>query len=153
MPNSSGLRRKIWVAFILQMTAISFAAVLGVYAAATVTEDVLIKRVLQHDASYYLDKLEAAPDTPPPDTYFVQSYLERAGSDASLVPPPFRGLGPGFHRGVAAAGEIVYVTDTPHGRYYVGLDTGRTHHLVLGFGLALCAVIIVIVYFTTWMTY
>jgi signal transduction histidine kinase len=152
MPNSSGLRRKIWVAFILQMTAISFAAVLGVYAAATVTEDVLIKRVLQHDASYYLDKLATTPDALPPDTYFVRAYLDRAG-DPALVPPSFRGLDPGFHRGVDAAGEIVYVSDTPHGRFYIGLDTGRTHHLVLGFGLALCAVIIIIVYFTTWMTY
>src|SRR5215469_5269297 len=82
MPNTSGLRRKIWVAFILQMTAISFAAVLGVYAAATVTEDVLIKRILQHDATYYLDRLATTPDAEPPDTYFVRSYLERTGSDA-----------------------------------------------------------------------
>src|ERR1700760_2965375 len=99
MPNSSGLRRKIWVAFILQMTAISFAAVLGVYAAATVTEDVLIKRILQRDATYFLDKLATSPDAQPPDTYFVRSHLDRSG-DAALVPAAFRGLEPGFHRGV-----------------------------------------------------
>ena len=55
MPNRSGIRRKIWVAFIVQMTAISFAAVIGVYAAATVIEDVLVKRILKHDADYFLD--------------------------------------------------------------------------------------------------
>ena len=54
MPSPGGLRRKIWVAFIVQMTAISFAAVIGVYAAATVIEDVLVKRILSHDAAYYL---------------------------------------------------------------------------------------------------
>jgi len=64
MPSSSGLRRKIWVAFILQMTAISFAAILGVYAAATVIEDVLVKRVLHHDADYFLDRLAEDPATP-----------------------------------------------------------------------------------------
>ena len=42
MTDASGLRRKIWVAFILQMIAISFAAVLGVYAVATVIEDALV---------------------------------------------------------------------------------------------------------------
>ena len=68
MPNTSGIRRKIWIAFILQMTAISFAAVIGVYAAATVIEDVLVKRILKHDAEYFLDLAAKDPSTPPPNT-------------------------------------------------------------------------------------
>lgn len=153
MPSSGGLRRKIWVAFILQMTAISFAAILGVYAAATVIEDVLVKRVLHHDADYFLDRLAADPATPPPDTYFVRGYLEKPGSDAAAVPVRFNGLEPGYHRAGAERTDIVYISDSPAGRLYLSLDAARTHHLVLAFGLALCAVIIVIVYLTTWMTY
>src|SRR3954468_19526294 len=99
MPNRSGLRRKIWVAFMLQMTAISFAAVLGVYAAATVIEDVLVKRVLQRDTDYFLDRLARDAATPTPDTYFLRGYLEKRGSDAALVPMQYRGLDPGYHHG------------------------------------------------------
>src|SRR6185312_5842539 len=101
MPNRSGIRRKIWVAFILQMTAISFAAVLGVYAAATVIEDVLVKRILKHDAEYFLDLAAKDPSAPPPNTYFVRGFIERPGGDPGALPPSFRNLGPGYHRAAA----------------------------------------------------
>jgi hypothetical protein len=115
MANTSGLRRKIWVAFILQMTAISFAAVLGVYAAATVIEDVLVKRILKHDAEYFLDLAATDPSTPPPNTYFVRGYLARPGGDAEAVPESFRSLAPGYHRANAPT-SIVYVADSAEGR-------------------------------------
>jgi signal transduction histidine kinase len=152
MPNKSGLRRKIWVAFILQMTAISFAAVLGVYAAATVIEDVLVKRILRHDADYFLELAAKDPATPPPNTYFVRGYIARPGGDPEAVPGSLRNLVPGYHR-TNTPTTIVYVADSDGGRLYLTLDATRTHSMVLMFGLALCGVIIVIVYLTTWMTY
>ena len=153
MPTAGGLRRKIWVAFILQMTAISFAAVLGVYAAATVIEDVLVKRILLQDANYYLDRVAHDPTAEPPDTYFVRGYLEKAGFGRDAVPEEFRGLPPGYHRTGGQRSTIVYVVDSAAGRLYLSIDSERTRRLVLLFGLALCGVIIVIVYLTTWMTY
>jgi signal transduction histidine kinase len=153
MRNTGGLRRKIWVAFIVQMTAISFAAVLGVYAAATVIEDVLVKRILLHDAEYYLGLLAADPSAAPPDTYFVRGHLQRPGARADDVPAQFRGLAPGYHRAAVGRPDIVYVVDAPGGRLYLSIDASRTHRLVLIFGMALCGMIIVIVYLTTWMTY
>jgi signal transduction histidine kinase len=153
MPNTSGLRRKIRVAFILQMTAISFAAVLGVYAAATIVEDVLVRRILLHDAEYYVGKLATDPALAPPDTYFVRGFLEKTGADAAATPDLYRGLAPGYHHAGRDRRDVIYVVDAPAGRLYLSLDATRTHRLVLAFGMALCGVIIVIVYFTTWMTY
>jgi len=153
MQDAGGLRRKIWVAFILQMTAISFAAVIGVYAAATVVENILVKRVLLHEADYYFGRLAQDPAAPPPDNYFVRGYLERAGSDASGIPAPLRGLNPGYHHTGVAQADLAYVADSGFGRLYLTLNEARTHRLALIFGVALCAVIIVIVYLTTWMTY
>jgi len=153
MPNTSGLRRKIWVAFILQMTAISFAAVLGVYAAATVIEDVVVKRILLHDADYFFERIAGDPATQPPDTYFVRGYLHKRGSDPADVPEHYRGLVPGYHHSGAERSDVVYVADGPQGRLYLSIDSARTHQLVLVFGMALCGLIIVIVYLTTWMTY
>ena len=153
MPSPGGLRRKIWVAFILQMTAISFAAVLGVYAAATVIEDVLVKRILWHDAEYFRDRSVKDPATEPPDTYFVRGYLQKPGTSADAVPAQYRGLAPGYHHAGSGHSDVVYVSDSDAGRLYLSIDAARTHHLVLAFGMALCGVIIVIVYLTTWMTY
>jgi signal transduction histidine kinase len=153
MPSPGGLRRKIWVAFIVQMTAISFAAVIGVYAAATVIEDVLVKRILSHDAAYYLALVAKDPAIPPPDTYFVRGYLQRPGTSADAVPPTYRGLAPGYHYSGPLRSDVVYVTDSDAGRLYLSIDAARTHSLVLTFAMVLCGLIIVIVYLTTWMTY
>jgi signal transduction histidine kinase len=153
MTGTSGLRRKIWVSFILQMTAISFAAVLGVYATATIIEDVIVRRILQHDAEYYLDRAGADPSLAPPDTYFVRSHLARPGSADADVPDDYRGLAPGYYRRGPNQAEIVYVADAPAGRLYLSFDASRTHRPLLAFGSVLCAIIIVLVYLTTWMTY
>ena len=153
MPSPGGLRRKIWVAFIVQMTAISFAAVIGVYAAATVIEDVLVKRILSHDAAYYLALVAKDPAIPPPDTYFVRGYLQKPGTSADAVPPTYRGLALGYHYSGPLRSDVVYVNDSAAVRLYLSIDAARTHSLVLTFAMVLCGLIIVIVYLTTWMTY
>ena len=69
MTERSGLRRKIWVAFILQAAAISFAAVLGVYGASAVLKHVLIQRALQEEAAHYWQRLaRSARRCPTPTT-------------------------------------------------------------------------------------
>jgi len=118
-----------------------------------VIEDVLVKRILQHDADYFLDRVARDPASLPPDTYFVRGFLEKPGSEHGDVPAPFRSLGLGYHRADGERPYVVYVADSPAGRLYLSLDATRTHSLVLFFGMALCGLIIVIVYLTTWMTY
>jgi signal transduction histidine kinase len=153
MPDTSGLRRKIWIAFILQMAAISFAAVLGVYATATIVEDVIVRRILRNDAEHYLDRAAADPSLAPPDTYFVHGYLARPGSAEAGVPELYRGLAPGYYRRGPNQAEIVYVADSAAGRLYLSFDASHTHRPILVFGSVLCVIIIVLVYLTTWMTY
>ena len=123
MPRTGGLRRKIWVAFILQMTAISFAAVLGVYAAATVIEDVLIKRILKHDADYFLD-LAANGSVDAAAGHVFRARLPRAARRRSATRAGHRcaSLVPGYHRAARADDASVYVADSPAGRLYLSLD-------------------------------
>jgi len=153
MHNAGGLRRRIWVAFILQMTAISFVAVIGVYVAATVIEDIVVKRVLLREAEYYTERLERDPAAAPPDNYFVRGYLAKRDGSDSDTPVEIRGLAPGYHHIGAAQSDLVYVVDAPSGRLYLMLNETRAHALALTFGIVLCGVIIVLVYLTTWMTY
>ena len=116
-------------------------------------EDVLVKRILQHDADYFLDRVARDPASLPPDTYFVRGFLEKPGSEHADVPAQFRDLATGYHRAEGERPYIVDVVDSSAGRLYLSLDATRTHGLVLFFGMALCGLIIVIVYLTTWMTY
>lgn len=135
------------------MAAVSFATVIGIYAAATVIENVVIKRVLEHEAEYFFERRTRDPAAEPPDTYFVRGYFVRRGRDAAMVPPAFRALGPGFHHAQAGRSEIVLVAQTADGNLYLSLNEMRTHQLALIFGAVLCGVIILIVYLSTWMTY
>jgi len=47
MQLRTGIRRKLWVVFVLQVSAISFATILGVYGAATVLEYVLLTQAVK----------------------------------------------------------------------------------------------------------
>jgi len=57
-----GLRRKMWVAFAMQVIAIGLATVFGVYGATMVLKDVLIKHALQQEAEWFwwIDEIAAA---------------------------------------------------------------------------------------------
>ena len=47
MRRPGGVRRKIWIVFVLQLAAITFATLVGVYGAATIVEDLLIRQALK----------------------------------------------------------------------------------------------------------
>ena len=82
----TGLRRKIWVAFILQAAAISFAAVLGVYGASAVLKHVLIQQALQEEAGHYWQRMKADPTAQVPDTYNMTGFLVPAGGSKDSLP-------------------------------------------------------------------
>ena len=84
MTERSGLRRKIWVAFILQAAAISFAAVLGVYGASAVLKHVLIQRALQEEAAHFWARRDDDSAALVPDTYNMNGYQVHVGESAAL---------------------------------------------------------------------
>ena len=86
MSLHQGLRRKIWVVFVLQIAAISFATVVGVYGAAAILKDVLIKEALKDEAGHYFQRLAADPAAELPDTYNMRGYLVRQEGDRAALP-------------------------------------------------------------------
>ena len=51
--RDGGLRGRLWVAFVLQIAAISVATLLSVYGAWVVLRDVLIQNALMQEAQHY----------------------------------------------------------------------------------------------------
>ncbi len=154
MTDSSGLRRKIWVAFILQAAAISFAAVLGVYGASAVLKHLLIQRALQEEAAHYWKRLDKDANSQVPDTFNMTGYL-LGKSDAALhLPKPLRSLPVGFHSlPQAQGGSLVLVDQRGNHRLLLLFKQEQVDALAFWFGMAPLALVLMVVYIIAWSTY
>lgn len=155
MPARTGLRRKIWVAFILQAAAISFAAVLGVYGASAVLKHVLIQRALQEEAGHYWERLKADANAQVPDTYNMTGFLIPAGGSRDVLPEQLRPLPVGFHSLPRAdGGSLVLVERDQNGHFlYLLFKQEQVDSLAFWFGMAPLAIVLVVIYIIAWSTY
>jgi signal transduction histidine kinase len=154
MRTTTGLRSKIWVAFILQVAAISFATVLGVYGASAVLKDVLIQRALTDEAGHYWQRLERNPQAALPDTFNMLGHLLPTGADASRVPARLRDLAPGYHSlPKGQGGALVYVSDGPPGRLWLEFKQEQVDALAFFFGAVPLALVLVVIYVIAFFTY
>ncbi len=60
--RSSGLRKKFWQAFVLQIFLISITVILGIYATRYVLGDILLERALRDEASFFWERYETDRD-------------------------------------------------------------------------------------------
>jgi signal transduction histidine kinase len=159
-PAEGGLRGRLWVAFILQIAAISVATLLSVYGAWVVLRDVLIQNALMQEAAHYWQRLERDPDAEVPDTYNMHGYLARGG-DLSTVPEPLRGFAPQSYHSVTLRGSsaLVYVSEPdpargpPAARLYLVFEQEQVDRLALWFGFVPLTMVLAVIYVTTWLTY
>jgi signal transduction histidine kinase len=150
----TGIRRKIWTVFVLQVAAISFATIVGVYGAATVLENVLIKRALTGESDYYWQRLAHNPAAELPDTNNMTAYLLRPNEDAAHLPASIRDLGTGYHRLQHDMNQqLVFVSDGPPGRLYLVFKQEQVGRLAFLFGFVPLIVVLLITYIATWLTY
>lgn len=155
MSAKSGLRRKIWVAFILQGTAISFAAVLGVYGASAILKHVLIQRALQDEAAHFWQRRHADPHAEVPDTYNMTGFLIPPGASVDRLPAELQPLAPGFHSlPKAHGGSLVLVDRQQSGeQLYLLFKQDQVDSLAFWFGMAPLALVLVVIYAIAWTTY
>jgi signal transduction histidine kinase len=154
MQPAAGLRRKIWIAFILQVAAISFATVLGVYGASAIIKDVLIHRALIDEAAHYWKRWEAEPGAALPDTYNMKGYLLRAGESPDALPEGMRDLGPGYHAlPKVQGGALILVDDNPQGRLLLVFAQSQVDALAFFFGAVPLVLVLIVIYVIAWFTY
>jgi signal transduction histidine kinase len=154
MTQRTGLRRKIWVAFILQAAVISFAAVLGVYGASAVLKHVLIQRALQQEALHFWQRREKNPAAEMPDTFNMTGFLLPVNTALVAVPVELRPLRPGFHSlPREQGGSLVLVEDRRGQRLYLLFKQEQVDSLAFWFGVTPLALVLVVVYIIAWSTY
>ena len=154
MRRPAGIRRKLWVVFVMQLAAISFATVLSVYGAATILEDVLIKQALKEEAAHFWAFRAADPSAQLPNTANMRGYLLAPGGTRSALPAALRALAPGYHRlGGSGHEDLVYVTDAAPGQLYLVFKQEQVDRLAFLFGFVPLSVVLLIIYITHYLTY
>jgi signal transduction histidine kinase len=151
---ASGLKRKLWLLFLLQVLLISVATVLGVYGASAVLKQVLIQRALTDEAGHYWQRLAADPDAALPDTYNMQGYLLRHGEPDSVLPAALRALPPGYHSlPQAQGGALILVDQRPQGRLYLEFKQEQVDALAFYFGAVPLVLVLLVIYLIAWAIY
>lgn len=159
LPPASGLKRKLWLLFLLQVVLISVATVLGVYGASAVLKHVLIQRALTDEAGHYWQRLAQDPGAALPDTYNMQGYLLREGESPDTLPEALRALPPGYHNLPQAQGGALIlvderlVDDGPQGRLYLEFKQEQVDALAFYFGAVPLVLVLLVIYLIAWATY
>jgi signal transduction histidine kinase len=146
MSSESGLNKKFWSAFILQMAAICFAAVIGVYGASVVIKDLLIKQALQDEASHFWKLLETKPDAQVPDTFNMKGYLLDMDSNLEL-PEKYRSMASGYRSlPKEQGGELVWVETKNRHKLVLIFKQEQVNALAFWFGVVPLALLLIVVY-------
>lgn len=147
MARSSDVRTRFGRALLLQAAFIGLAAIISVFLANLMLENVLIRQALRDEAAFYWQKSASDPAHPLPATQNLTGYLGRAPIDIA-------GLGPGFHEmDDTARPTVVYVSMNGGRKLILVYDRGGVARLVVLFGLLPLAVVLLVLYLTTWLAF
>jgi signal transduction histidine kinase len=150
----SGLRRKIWIAFILQVAAISFATVLGVYGASAVLKHLLIQRALTDEAAHYWQRHARDPQAALPDTFNMMGFMQHGDDAVHGLPDELRSLEPGYHTMPRALGGSLVLVDERDGeRLYLLFKQDQVDSLAFWFGMVPLTLVLAVIYVIAWITY
>ena len=168
MSTDGGLTGRFLRAFILQAALISVTAMLGVWLARFVLEDVLIEQALMQEAAWFWDQRDADPSARPPEARNITSYLgaetsdreasDREASNGQLTGPAppsgFEDLPPGLHPLSSGDGvRTLHVSERDGLRLYLVFDGAGVDLLTTWFGLAPLALVLAALYLTAWVGY
>ena len=158
---SSGLRGRLWVAFVLQLAAISVATLLSVFGAWIVLRDVLIQNALKQESAHFWARLERNRAAELPDTFNMHGFLLTDESQTH-VPKQLREFKVGTYHAVNLRGgeALVYVSEPDprrqpqlRGKLFLVFEQEQVDRLALWFGFVPLTIVLAVIYSTTWLTY
>jgi signal transduction histidine kinase len=150
MQPTSGLIKKVNRAFILQAAFISIAALLSVFFARIVLEEILINQAIKEEADYFWEEYEKDNSFPLPDTLNLTGYF-----DTNRLPEAITeklNTTTGFHS-YEEDEYILYITEQSQKKLYLLYYRGQVDALVAYYGLVPLAFVLVLLYVSLWFTY
>src|SRR5690242_12932019 len=155
MARYASIGHRFWVMFSLWVAAISVVIALGVYALMSSVQQAIARQELEREAAYFSTQLAHNPHAALPDTWLIRGYRHAPGESQAALPEDLRGLTPGFHQIRQDDGTTgtVLVSDDSRGRLYLLFNHDRPNNVVMLFGLVPVVLVVLIIYFATWLTY
>jgi signal transduction histidine kinase len=158
LSSVKSLHSKLGTVFILQAVAVSCATLLGIYASATILEDVLIRRALKDEARHFEALLERDPAAQEPDTFNMKGYLLPNSAHMRAVksmPAELNNLPDGFHNVRLKDGRrpLVYVSEISSGQLTLLFDQQNVAKLALLFGLVPLVLVLIFIYLASLAAY
>ncbi len=152
MRKRSGLINKINRAFLLQGVLISIAAVLSVFIAKVVIDEILIKSAIEQEADYYWENHRKDTAFSLPDTLNLTGYFNK-----DLLPMVIQENipeQPGFYQYEEAGNNIVlHLSQHDQRTLYLLYNRGQVDSLVAYYGLFPLALVLIVLYLSLWITY
>jgi signal transduction histidine kinase len=152
MRKRNGLISKINRAFLLQALLISIAALLSVFFAKIVLEEVLIKQAIKEEAEYFWQNHERDNAFPLPDTLNLTGYF-----DLDRLPEMVRKRPPeqtGFHEYDDSMSRFVlFLSQKNEKELYLVYNRGQVDSLAAYYGLFPLALVLIVLYLSLWLTY
>ena len=151
--KSAGLTSKLLRVTLLQIAFISVVTILGVYAAAIVVEDVMMREALEGEADHFWALHSVNPQQPLPNTDNLVGFFAADG-DFSKVPAELRSANSGFGRVEFENREpLVLVSSKNDSHLYLVFDEQSVKRLSFYFGVVPLTLALVVIYFSAWMAF
>lgn len=152
MADSSGLLHKINRAFLMQGLLIAVAAVLGVFFAKIVIEQILIKNAIMEEEIYFWEHYSRDPNFALPDTknltgFFDPQLLPQEIQDNLPDSTGFYEYGEGNHR------MVLNISKRDQKTLYLLYFRGQVDALVVYYGMFPLLTVLLILYLSLWLTY
>jgi len=145
-----GLTRRLGRDLLLQAVYISAAVLVGVFIAANLIPDFMIREALEEEADYYWERVRANPLQPLPDTLNLTAYREGLGSG---VPQELSALPPGYHHPEGSGETLLFVSERDGQRLYLVFEVEQVNRLLILFGLIPLALALTVVYLALYSGY
>lgn len=152
MPGTSGLIHKINRTFLLQGALIGLTAVLSVFFARMVIDEILIKSAIEQEAEYFWQSYESNKAMPLPDTLNLTGYFNEERLPASIrshIPPAT-----GFYEYEEGGKRLVlHLSEQQNRRLYLVYNRGQVDTLAAYYGLFPLALVLIVLYLSVWISY
>lgn len=152
MAKSNPLIKKINRAFLLQAGLISITALLSVFFANRVIDEILIKNAIQQESDYFWENFKRNKQFNLPDTLNLTGYLDKKEIneiDQTKIPQQ-----PGFYEYDQQDQTLVlYISIQQNKSLYLIYNRGQVDALAAFYGLFPLSIVLIVLYLTTWLSY
>lgn len=146
----SGIARRWGRAIAVQAVLVAASALLGVWGASWVIQELLVKEALRTEAEHFWQRRAVTPDFPPPNTRNLMGYLNLP------LPLGFLDLNNTDSQDFPDTPidySIAYVSEKNGERLVLVFDGEQVRELTFFFGLAPLAVVLILIYATAFVGY